>query len=72
VTGVYVDAINQTSGIGSHVADDDVKNQFVGLNASSNVTMGEGGLDGYSGATFSSKALFAAVNDCIDAYNEVA
>jgi electron transport complex protein RnfG len=72
VTGVYVDAINQTSGIGSHVADDAVKNQFVGLNASANVAMGENGLDGYSGATFSSKALFAAVNDCINAYNEVA
>lgn len=72
VTGVYVDAITQTSGIGSHVADDAVKNQFVGIDASANVVMGENGLDGYSGATISSKALFAAVNDCINAYNEVA
>lgn len=72
VTGVYVDAITQTSGIGSHVADDAVKNQFVGIDASANVAMGENGLDGYSGATISSKALFAAVNDCINAYNEVA
>ncbi len=72
VTGVYVDAINQTSGIGSHVGDDAVKNQFVGIDASANVAMGENGLDGYSGATISSKALFAAVNDCINAYNEVA
>lgn len=72
VTGVYVDAITQTSGIGSHVADDAVKNQFVGIDAGANVVMGENGLDGYSGATISSKALFAAVNDCINAYNEVA
>lgn len=72
VTGVYVDAITQTSGIGSHVADDAMKNQFVGLDASANVVMGENGLDGYSGATISSNALFAAVNDCINAYNEVA
>lgn len=72
VTGVYVDAITQTSGIGSHVADDAVKDQFVGIDASANVAMGENGLDGYSGATISSKALFAAVNDCINAYNEVA
>lgn len=72
ITGVYVDALTQTSGIGSHVADDAVKNQFIGIDVSANVAIGENGLDGYSGATISSKALFAAVNDCINAYNEVA
>lgn len=72
VTGVYVDAMTQTAGIGSHVADEGVRNQFVGIDAGSSVSMGSNGLDGYAGATISSKALFAAVNDCIDAFNEVA
>ena len=72
ITGVYVDALSQTSGIGSHIADPEMKDQFVGHNASSNVAMGQDGLDGRTGATFSSKALFAAANDCIDAYNAVA
>ena len=30
------------------------------------------GYDAYSGATISSKALFAAINDCINCYNELA
>ena len=44
----------------------------MGVDGTQNVAMGEGGLDGLTGATISSKALFAAVNDCINCYNEVA
>ena len=36
-----------------------------------NITLGQG-YDAYSGATISSKALFAAINDCINCYNELA
>ena len=32
----------------------------------------EKGFDAYSGATISSKALFAAINDCVNCYNELA
>lgn len=72
VTGVYVDALTQTQGFGSHMADPEMREQFVGIDGTANVAMGENGLDGWSGATISSKALFAAVNDCINCYNEVA
>ena len=37
-----------------------------------NVTGVGQGYDAYSGATISSKALFAAINDCINCYNELA
>jgi electron transport complex protein RnfG len=72
ITGVYVDASTQTQGIGTHVADADFLQQFYGLDGTQNLTRGEGGVDGYSGATYSSKALFAALNDCVNCYNEVA
>lgn len=71
VTGVYVDAMTQTSGIGSHVADEGIRNQFIGIDAGTSVSMGSNGLDGHAGATISSKALFAAVNRCFDAFNKV-
>ena len=71
VTGIYVDASTQTAGIGSHVADEDYLAQFSGIDGTQNVEMNNG-LDGVTGATYSSKALFAAVNDCINCYKEVA
>lgn len=72
ITGTWVDASTQTAGLGSHMADPEIKDQFVGLDGTQNVAMGENGLDGRTGATISSNALFAAVNDCINCYNEVA
>lgn len=72
MTGLWVDASTQTSGIGSHTGEADFLAQFDGLDASQNIVMGSGGYDGYTGATISSKALFAAINDCISCYNELA
>ena len=72
VTGIWVDASTQTKGIGSAVAEDDFLKQFDGLDCTQSVVMGENGVDGKTGATFSSKALFAAINDCINCYNELA
>ena len=72
VTGIWVDASTQTKGIGSGVADEDFLKQFDGLDCTQNVVMGENGVDGKTGATFSSKALFAAINDCVNCYNELA
>ena len=69
-TGIWVDASTQTKGIGN--AAEDFLKQFDGLDCTQNVVMGENGVDGKTGATFSSKALFAAINDCVNCYNELA
>ena len=71
VTGIWVDASTQTKGIGSNVATDSFLAQFDGMDGTQNIVMGEG-YDAYSGATISSKALFAAINDCVNCYNELA
>ncbi len=71
-TGIWVDASTQTKGIGSNVATDDFLAQFNGMDGTQNIVMGQGGFDAYSGATISSKALFAAINDCVNCYNELA
>ena len=43
-----------------------------GMDGTQNIAIGQGGFDAYSGATISSKALFAAINDCVNCYNELA
>ena len=70
-TGIHVDASTQTSGIGTNVAAEDYLAQFDGLTAAENIAKGQG-YDGVSGATYSTDALFAAINDCINCYNELA
>ena len=70
-TGIWVDASTQTKGI-IPVAEDDFLAQLICPIALQNVVMGENGVDGKTGATFSSKALFAAINDCINCFNELA
>ena len=72
VTGIWVDASTQTKGIGSNVANDTFLAQFNGMGGTQNIAIGQGGFDAYSGATISSKALFAAINDCVNCYNELA
>ena len=71
VTGIWVDASTQTKGIGSNVATDTFLAQFNGMDGTQNIAIGQG-FDAYSGATISSKALFAAINDCVNCYNELA
>ena len=71
VTGIWVDASTQTKGIGSNVDTDSFLAQFDGMDGTQNITLGQG-YDAYSGATISSKALFAAINDCVNCYNELA
>ena len=72
VTGIWVDASTQTKGIVSNVATDTFLAQFNGMDGTQNIAIGQGGFDAYSGATISSKALFAAINDCVNCYNELA
>ena len=71
VTGIWVDATTQTSGIGSNVAKADYLAQFNGMDGTQNIVMNQD-YDAYSGATISSTALFAAINDCVNCYNELA
>ena len=71
VTGVSIVNNSETKGIGSNVATDSFLAQFDGMDGTQNITLGQG-YDAYSGATISSKALFAAINDCINCYNELA
>ncbi len=70
MTGLWVDATTQTSGIGTNITNEEFLSQFDGLTAASNIAAGAG-YDNYSGATYSSNALFAAINDCINCYNEL-
>ena len=66
-TGIWVDASTQTTGIGSKVADDSFASGFVGWNGGE-VSNGSP-VDALSGATYSSNAVFNAVNAAIDCYN---
>ena len=66
-----MDASSQTAGIGDRVAAADFLTQFEGMDGTANIAKGQG-YDGISGATYSSDALFAAINDCINCYNELA
>ena len=70
-TGIWVDASTQTKGIGSNVSNDDFLAQFNGMDGTQNIVMNQD-YDAYSGATISSTALFAAINDCINCFNEIA
>ena len=70
-TGIWVDASTQTKGIGSNVSTDDFLAQFNGMDGTKNIVMNQD-YDAYSGATISSTALFAAINDCVNCYNELA
>ena len=69
--GIWVDASTQTKGIGSNVSSDDFLAQFDGMDGTQNIVMNQD-YDAYSGATISSTALFAAINDCVNCYNELA
>lgn len=71
VSGVWADASTQTAGIGSKVGETDYLSQFNGMNGTANITAGVD-FDGVTGATYSTNALFAAINDCINCYNELA
>lgn len=67
ISAVSIDASTQTVGIGSHVGDEKFMNGFVGWNGG-NVSAGNP-VDTYGGATYSSNAVFAAMNAAIDCYN---
>lgn len=68
LSGIQVDASTQTAGIGTKVGEDSFAGGFLGWDAAANVSAGSP-VDSISGATYSSKAVFAALNAAIDCYN---
>lgn len=70
IANLTVDASTQTTGIGSKVAEEDFTAGFIGWNEGA-VSSGAP-VDGIASATYSSNAVFAAVNAAIDCYhNEI-
>lgn len=67
IASIAVDASTQTTGIGSKTGEESFYGGFVGW-ADGAVSAGSP-VDAISGATISSKAVFAAVNSAIDCYN---
>lgn len=67
IANIAVDASTQTTGIGSKTGEEGFYGGFVGWSGGA-VSDGSP-VDAISGATVSSKAVFAAVNSAIDCYN---
>lgn len=67
IASIAVDASTQTTGIGSKTGEESFYGGFVGWGDGA-VSDGSP-VDAISGATVSSKAVFAAVNSAIDCYN---
>lgn len=68
ISNLTVDASNQTTGIGSKVAEDSFASGFIGWDAASAVALGAP-VDAIAGATVSSRAVVNALNAAIDCYN---
>lgn len=66
IATLSIDASTQTPGIGSHVGDDSFVAGFIGHSGA--VSAGTP-VDGYAGATYSSTAVFTALNAAVDCYN---
>ena len=68
ILNLSVDASTQTTGIGSKVAEDSFVSTFLGWNAAEPVAAGNP-VDAIAGATYSSDAVFNALNAAITCYN---
>ena len=68
ITNIKVDASTQTAGIGTKTGDESFYSGFVGWDGTQQVSAGSP-VDAIAGATVSSKAVFTAVNQAIDCYN---
>lgn len=68
ISGIQVDASTQTAGIGSKVGNEEFYDGFLGWDSSEEVSKGAP-VDAISGASYSSDAVFAAVNSASLCYN---
>ena len=69
ITTLSVDASTQTPGIGSNVGSESFYGGFVGWDNDDGSVASGTPVDTYGGATYSSTAVFTAVNAAIDCYN---
>ena len=67
ISGISIDASTQTTGIGSKVGEERFASGFMGWNGGK-VSAGSR-VDSVSGATYSTNAVYNAVNAAIDCYN---
>ena len=67
ISGISIDASTQTTGIGSKVGEERFASGFMGWNGGK-VSAGSP-VDSVSGATYSTNAVYNAVNAAIDCYN---
>jgi electron transport complex protein RnfG len=68
ITGTSVLSHSETEGLGSRVTTPQFREQFVGKDASSEIS--ESDFDAISGATYSSKSFLSAINNAITVYAE--
>ncbi|NLK64727.1 MAG: FMN-binding protein [Tissierellia bacterium] len=68
ITGTSVLSHSETEGLGSRTAEPGFMNQFIGKDASGEIS--ESDYDAISGATYSSKSFLSAVNNAIAVYTE--
>lgn len=68
ISNLLVDASTQTAGIGSVVGEESFTSGFVGFDAAGHVSNGDP-VDAVAGATYSSNAVYTAINAAIDCYN---
>ena len=73
ITGIQILSHKETPGLGTKTMTETHLGQYIGQSDITNTgESGAGQIDAISGATISSKALFAAINDCVNCYNELA
>ena len=69
ITSLEIVSMNETAGLGANCTSDEFKGQFKGksneLGVSSSKTPGDDEISAISGATITSKAVIAGVNECI-------
>ena len=68
---IKITEASETPGFGSNVTDNKAYwERYAGLDGTKNPVLGQD-VDGWSGATISSKALIKAVNSAVDAFNAI-
>lgn len=69
ITSLEIVSMNETAGLGANCTSDEFKGQFKGksneLGVSRSKTLGDDEISAISGATITSKAVTAGVNECI-------
>jgi Na+-translocating ferredoxin:NAD+ oxidoreductase subunit G len=76
ITGIMVDKINETPGLGTKVGEKEFKGQFIGKEASNqfkivlNNAFSDEEIDTVAGATMSSNSFTSAVNNALSIYAE--